>query len=671
MKKLLAFLLLVPQLAWGQAAVQQAGSVTNNSSVMWARDHQIRKGAGAGGAIAGQIITGGDAAVGGRCDYSAPIDAVGGYYSLCLDATNGKITFDGTKSPPIGPYLEFNGATYPLLGSGGGGDVFGPDVSADGEAVVFNGTTGKLLRRGGVTTNAALKTLDVTGAGPSTWIQRQAFATPGDGGAVLYLYSSSPCTLGAGAGDDGSQVRASDGNCWLAQFPQDGADGRAWGAKPDAVPGVVGAACSGITGTDNSAALQAAINYAFDTGGRVVLGGNGFYRINTRLDFVGTTQYWNSNKKAPEIDIKQPLVYCGDDAAVYFKSDVEGSRIRLARLIGQGAGASAPVAGSHAENVGVYMEGAAWWDITVDAVSDFTYDVLFDGSFGNKVKVGTAIASYKAIYLRAGAVGTACAGCGSAGNYVTFANVGGPYTANTDPDHAARVARSSFRGIHLEAGQGNNIIGGAAQYSVKPGGINLEVDDSENFVSAFVEGHIASGSNVLVTGNDNLIRLSALGSPSTGLVTNLSVTGFRNTVYGPLESAYGTFHLDINNFMNGDPSLAAYTPTVTCSAGSPVDVTGTARYRRIGAMVWVEANWNATDIGTCSGVLRVTIPPGITLSTTNSNSISGFNLTSGASNLCRLDASSSWITVQTTASGAFPATNGQTGVCSGWFDIES
>jgi len=130
MKKLLPFLLLVPQLAWGQAAVQQAGPVTNNSAVMWARDHQIRKAAGESGDVAGKMITGGFSAVGNVCAYSNTTDASG--IALCLDAVNGRLIYNGTG--------------YPV--SGGGGNVVGPVSSTIGELASFNSGVGMAIKQG-------------------------------------------------------------------------------------------------------------------------------------------------------------------------------------------------------------------------------------------------------------------------------------------------------------------------------------------------------------------------------------------------------------------------------------------------------------------------------------------------------------------------------------------
>lgn len=59
---------------------------------------------------------------------------------------------------------------------------------------------------------------------------RQGFATPGDGGAMDYNWQAASCSLNAGAGDNGYQVKPNTGGgCWIAQIQYE-TDVRVWGA---------------------------------------------------------------------------------------------------------------------------------------------------------------------------------------------------------------------------------------------------------------------------------------------------------------------------------------------------------------------------------------------------------------------------------------------------------
>ena len=67
-----------------------------------------------------------------------------------------------------------------------------------------------------VPTNGALRTQSTAGfVSGQTVVDRAGFSTPGDGGGARYVYSSSACSLNSGGGDNGSQVQASGGGCWL------------------------------------------------------------------------------------------------------------------------------------------------------------------------------------------------------------------------------------------------------------------------------------------------------------------------------------------------------------------------------------------------------------------------------------------------------------------------
>lgn len=82
-----------------------------------------------------------------------------------------------------------------------------------------------------VPTNTALKAL--VGGGDGEPIYRAGFTAAGDGGSAKYVYSASPCSLNAGAGDNGSQVAVTAGGCFNADFGGNGASVKVWGAKCD------------------------------------------------------------------------------------------------------------------------------------------------------------------------------------------------------------------------------------------------------------------------------------------------------------------------------------------------------------------------------------------------------------------------------------------------------
>ncbi|AYG68901.1 MULTISPECIES: hypothetical protein [unclassified Rhizobium] len=81
------------------------------------------------------------------------------------------------------------------------------------------------------TNTAALSAMTVTGGPPA--VMRLGYAAAGDAPPLVYVASSSPCSMNSGSGDGGAQVPSADGKCWIAIFPAEGADVREWGAKAD------------------------------------------------------------------------------------------------------------------------------------------------------------------------------------------------------------------------------------------------------------------------------------------------------------------------------------------------------------------------------------------------------------------------------------------------------
>lgn len=81
-------------------------------------------------------------------------------------------------------------------------------------------------------------------------VRRLGFATAGDGGSATYGWQAAACTINSGAGDNGLQVAPTSGSgCWMADFS---------GMQP--TPMVWGATGTGLPGTDDTAAIQAALN---------------------------------------------------------------------------------------------------------------------------------------------------------------------------------------------------------------------------------------------------------------------------------------------------------------------------------------------------------------------------------------------------------------------------
>jgi hypothetical protein len=125
---------------------------------------------------------------------------------------------------------------------------------------------------GTATSNAALKA--VTGMTAGTTVSRSGFTTAGDGGAAIYTWSPTSCSLNAGAGDNGSQVAPTVGTgCWLASFPPGGVSPQVWGAV-------------GNGAADDTVNLQNAINGAIAAGVPLLFDSVHLYNITATLNIT-------------------------------------------------------------------------------------------------------------------------------------------------------------------------------------------------------------------------------------------------------------------------------------------------------------------------------------------------------------------------------------------------
>lgn len=231
---LIATLFALPAFAGG-TPVQQSGNVTPHHSVMWTTNGVVQDGGSATNGFLSEvgITKNGGCALGINSGLTT-----GPYTQLCFGVTSGSGYFalNSYGGAPNGSIsFIINGITYSFPGPGNG-DVLGPPSSADGDAAVFNGTGGTLLKDAGappqltVTSVAALQALTVANLPANAQVLVTGYYNPGDAPTVTYTLSSSACPLGAGAGDGGAQIKPTTGSgCWLLN-PQTAYDVRTWGA---------------------------------------------------------------------------------------------------------------------------------------------------------------------------------------------------------------------------------------------------------------------------------------------------------------------------------------------------------------------------------------------------------------------------------------------------------
>jgi hypothetical protein len=271
MRLVVAFLLsLLPALAWGQGSVLQAGPPTGGHVPMYTPGGSYQaviqdSGPASGGLPGlglGELLqvnpssspnTGTGPFGAHICDYSAPINS-GAYYYLCFDSNaqgGGLLAYGNAGTAPAEPLVcIINGVETPCFGT------------INGLAVVAN--------------NAALKLLPV---GTYSTIYRAGFYTPGDGGGGYYNFSGTACSIGAGAGDDGSQVKPTTGTgCWLLAPQGALTDLRVWGATPAPI---VSGVPSGATD------VMPYIQKAYNSGLGCIFISPGFWFVNSGFSTSG------------------------------------------------------------------------------------------------------------------------------------------------------------------------------------------------------------------------------------------------------------------------------------------------------------------------------------------------------------------------------------------------
>lgn len=128
--------------------------------------------------------------------------------------------------------------------------------------------------------NAALNATSTVGV---NYVIRDGYATPGDVAPLVFKASNSACSLNAGDGDGGSQVKSANNKCWIAVFHDDKANVKEFGAKGDGV-------------TDDGPAFRAACAWALSSAGssNPIYVPAGTYLFNTLDADGGAALYLNT-----------------------------------------------------------------------------------------------------------------------------------------------------------------------------------------------------------------------------------------------------------------------------------------------------------------------------------------------------------------------------------------
>ena len=160
-------------------------------------------------------------------------------------ATLGGTTFAapgpiGSTTPGTGAFTTLSATSAPTLGAA----TFYPTVA----------------------TNAALQALSTA---TTSTVTRLGFYAAGDTAPLIYTASGSACSLNAGNGDNGSQVKSANSLCWIANFPSGPRGVKEWGAYGDG-------------SHDDTTAVQAAVT-SLPTSGGTINFPQGTYKLSSTI----------------------------------------------------------------------------------------------------------------------------------------------------------------------------------------------------------------------------------------------------------------------------------------------------------------------------------------------------------------------------------------------------
>lgn len=282
-----------------------------------------------------------------------------------------------------------------------------------------------------------------------------------------------------------------------------------------------GAVGNGIA--DDTTAVLAAIAFVKANRGYRLEQVGGKFKYSTTLPFNDCSNVFSSTDEPQHFSMQCEMIYTGTDKAVNQTGNGWGYSVYIETLTGSGVIAEG-VAGSGAENIGLYIGPNSGCTAKVGTITNFNINTLFDGAYFNKAEVDYSFRCLYAIKFR---------------NHPTFGYVsnantyigklaGGPYVASgLTSDNNAKY------GLHITGGQSNIINVGGIEYSVRTtDGVNIYLDATSmnNVVTCHTEGSLQR--NVIDYGQGNILTVDGVTSQSlTGVSVEISGIGGK---FGPI-----------------------------------------------------------------------------------------------------------------------------------------
>lgn len=153
----------------------------------------------------------------------------------------------------------------------------------------------------------------------------------------------------------------------------------------------------------------------------------------------------------------------------------------------------------------------------------------------------------------------------------------------------------------------------------------------------------------------------------TGVVPDWRSNGVSGVQTSPSRVFAGTLALNNTTAPVGLAFTSTFTPAVTCSVGTPTTITPTFRYQRLGTLLYFVVSLNAVNIGTCTTILRFTLP--VTSANTITIPFNAFNVSTTLIKAATVPANSNVVSV-ITPGGGFPVVNGDFITISGFYETQ-
>jgi len=421
-------------------------------------------------------------------------------------------------------------------------------------------------------TNAALQALPTTS---TSQIWRIGFTTSGDAPPLLYTASGSPCSLNAGAGDNGSQVKSSNNLCWIASLGPGSADVREWGAI-------------GNGSTNNTVAMQAAHNT-----GRLIYYPQGTYSFTnltmTAGGIVGDgeslTQLQSTDISTANIITYSAVNIIPGQFAPVFKSFALIGNISGGKTVGAGLFVTAP----SSENQGGQFYAVMIYNCPTS---------LAFGAASNWVVQNSKFINYIAAGIVVNNTNTADSGdsliTGSLIN--TSLSSGTAYAINYQSSGGLKIL-----GNKLNGGKFGIFVGLTATASTSD--LLITGNSIENETTANISLSRVSGSaqflNTVITGNQLALSPFGIVVDNSGAFSVLTITG--NTISITPAGTAGISIASAGILIIGENALTASggTPTgIIIGAGSSNGTISPNIY-----------NGFSTNIANASGSVQVVIVP--------------------------------------------------------------